>query len=401
MLAMLIAARILDVSEFGYLALVYATLNQIVVLASAGLSAGATAFVAAAKDLAERNRIGVVSMTVSAVIAALSLLAVLVFSNVWANAIYSSDVRLLFALGAPIVLAAILTGTASGVLAGCSAFRALAILNASCGVILVVAVTLGTLSAGVEGGIIALSVGAVCLAIGSTFLVTRVLRSAVDRADISRRSFASPLGRLIRFAVPAIAGGAVVVPALFAANAFLVRESGAIQMAVLAVALQWQAMVLLPQTAVNPALLSHLANASSDSSGADYWNRFRSTLRLAVAASGVPAALLVVSAPIVLSVYGAEYSKNWEVLAVLAVSGLLSVVSNVVGNVIITSASMWWAALLNGLWAGTFLLLVYWFVPRYAALGVGFAHLGSYALHAVLCFGFLVAMNRYHWLRQQ
>lgn len=382
MLAMLVAARLLPVDEFGRLALVHATLNQVVMLASAGLGVGATAFVARAENASARRAAFFACLKVGAGLTLLATLGVLAFAVFGANAMYQTDVSSTFVWGFPLVPGILLGGIAAGALAGLGEFRAAAAIAGFAGVLLVVAAAGGSYLVGADGAIAGFAIASLALAAAQAALVVRRTRTSLrvdDSAHIELR-------RVIKFAMPASLGSIAVVPALFFVNALLIRYEGVGEMGLLAVVLQWQAMVLLPQTAVNPALLSHLAR----STGADYWARFRSTLALAAALSGIPALLIASASPLILAMYGPEYVRGWPVLAVLAASGFLAAVVSTIGNVIVTGASMWWAAGLNCLWAVCLVMLAAHWIPEGGALGLGLAHLVSYGAHAIACVTFLL-----------
>lgn len=381
MLAMLVAARLLSVEEFGRLALAHATLNQVVLLASAGLGTGATAFVAMAGDVAARRAAFIACVRVGTGLALLASLGVLAFAFNGADAMYRTEVGSTFAWGVLLVPGILLGSIAMGALAGLGEFRVAAAAAGAGGALLVVAVTAGARAGEADGAIAGFALASSMLAAAQVALVLR--RMKVSSATPESAHF--ELGRALRFAVPSLASSLAVVPALFLVNALLIRHAGVGEMGLLAVVLQWQAIVLLPQTALNPALLSHLARGS----GAGYWVRFRSTVALAAAVSGVPALLIALASPLILSMYGAEYVRGWPVLAVLAASGFLAAVVSTIGNVIVTGASMWWAAGLNSLWAAALLLLASRWIPDGGALGLATAQLVAYGVHAAACGTFL------------
>jgi len=386
MLAMLFAARLLPVDEFGRLALVHATLNQVVLLASAGLGAGATAFVAKAGDPAARRAAFVACLRIGAGLAVIASVGVLAFAFIGADTMYRTDVGSTFAWGVPLVAGVLLGGIAAGALAGLGEFRAAALVAGAGGALLIVVVAGGAHAAGADGAIAGFALAGLALAAVQIALVLRRTRASSASPDSARFEVA----RVLRFAVPSLASSMAVVPVLFLVNALLIRHAGVSEMGLLAVVLQWQAIVLLPQTALNPALLSYLARGP----GADYWARFRSTLGLAAVVSGVPALLIALASPLILSLYGTEYVRGWPVLAVLAASGFLAAVVSTIGNVIVTGASMWWAAGLNSLWATCLLLFAWRWIPEGGALGLANAQFAAYGAHTIACITFLVWHRR-------
>ena len=81
--------------------------------------------------------------------------------------------------------------------------------------------------------------------------------------------------------------------------------------------------------------------------------------------------------------YGRDFLVGRPVLILLVLATVISSTAAVIGQAIASLDRMWWALILNSVWALVLLASADLLVPRYGALGLAGAFLASYLVHAL------------------
>lgn len=395
LIAAVVTARLLGKTHFGELAILQSTIGVFGVLAGLGLGITSVKFVAQHKrrDPERSGRlIGLLLLSGAAfglVSAALLVFcAPLIAEKILDASPLSGELR----LGAGLVLFNTINGVQLGALTGLEAYRATAYLNLLrglvCTPVLIVPVAIWRLPGAVVGLVAAAGIG--CL------LNQMALRRLCREAGIPIRYIwlREDLRVLWSFSVPAFLGMAMTSPITWIGNAMLVRTPGGYaEMGLFNAANHWRsALATLPGLAAQPVLplLSHLYAAGE-------MVRYRSVLASALKAVSllvsVLALPLLLLAPLIMDTYGPDYSRGAPILAVLALSAVLSASCSVIGQSIASAGRMWHGLLLNCIWAASFLLAARYTVPRWQGLGLAVALLSSYLVHTMTSaiYGFMVA----------
>jgi O-antigen/teichoic acid export membrane protein len=98
---------------------------------------------------------------------------------------------------------------------------------------------------------------------------------------------------------------------------------------------------------------------------------------------------VLIAAPVVLcsswimKAYGLDFLVGRPVLILLVLATVISSTAAVIGQAIASLDRMWWAFILNSVWAFVLLASAVLLVPRYGALGLAGAFLASYSVHAL------------------
>lgn len=382
--ASIFVARMLGKQGFGAVGIVQSTVGIFQVFASFGLGITATKYVAEFRsiDPAKVGRIVSLSLLV-ALITGLLIMVPLIVLAPWlaertlAAPYLAGPLR----IGSPILLLGALCGAQTGVLAGFEKFRTIARINLFTGLANLPLMVGGAYVAGLPG-----VVGALVIGLGVNWLLNhRAVRSVLRDAAI-RSSFAGctkELGVLWRFSIPAVLGGLMVGPVMWACNAMLVNQpNGYGEMGIFNAASQWRSAILFLPGAVAPIVLPVLSNLRGHGDRSRYkrvllyniW--FNAGVTLAVALG------ISIVAPFIMASYGKEFRAGHMVLVVLSVSAVLNATLGVIGQAIASEDRMWWGMLLNSLWGGV-LILSTWYLVGYGAIGLALAILIAYAFHSL------------------
>lgn len=391
--AAIVVARALGKARFGELAVIQSSVNMFSVLAGFGLGLTSTKFVAElrATDPERAGRIIALSSASSLATGAAASAALFLFAP-WlaARALNAPHLAWPLRLSSPILLLGAWAGTQTGALAGFEAFKRLARVTAAGGFLNFPFLVAGVLAGGVPG--------AVCGLAGANFAAclvnSRALRAELRSAGIRPRwsGLAREWPVLWRFSVPAALGALMIGPVHWACGAMLVnRPDGYAEMGVLNAASQWRlAMVFVP-TAVEAILLPVLASLKGAGDAAAYRRAILSNLALNAGLSAAAALAVALAAPFIMRGYGPGFEGGAPVLAVTALSVVLSAPCTVLAQALASAGDMWPGFFVNVLWGAAYLAATSALV-RQGAMGVAAAMCAAYAVQ-------LAAMSAFAWRR--
>jgi len=384
LLATIPVGRILGAKGYGELSILQSTLTTFAVLSGPSLGQTAAKYVAELrhKDPERAGRIIALTSIVGIATSLAISLSVFAFAPILAiealNAPYlSAGLQIVaFALFFYSVNAAQL-----GVLSGLEAFDLVARVNFLRGLASFFGLILGAWIWGVEGAV----VGLVLVGVITTLVTQRMLRRASRKSgvDICYRSAVLEWRVIFSFYLPTVITGIVVFPVTWIGNAMLVNQpNGYQEMGVFGAANQWRMAVLFLPTVIAQPALPILSNLYGDNIIADFRKVLRMNLILAFSTALIPALAIVICSSRIMRVYGADFAEGSEVLTVLVLTTVLSAVIAVVGTAIASTGKKWHSTGLNIIWAVTFIGVSSMLV-HYGALGLAFAYLVSYIVHAI------------------
>ncbi len=382
--ASVITAHFLGPVGFGKLAIINSTIGMFGVFAGVGLGMTATKYVAEfrTKDPARAGRIIALS---AAVALGTATTAVLVLFDVapWlaARTLNAPQLSAELRIAVSLLFLNALNGTQIGVLAGFEAFRAIARVNLTRGVLTFPLAVAGVLIWHLRGAVAALIAAA---AVG--WIVNHIAIHAEcrrNRVPVRWDRLWSDRVILWKFSLPAFLAGAVTSPAIWAASSILVNQPhGYAEMGVFSAANQWRAAVVFLPSLLSQPLLSMLSNEAVGD--LRLFRKFlRVSLLLSFGLSAFIAAPIVLCSSWIMKAYGRDFRAGKHVLVLLVLAAVISSTAAVIGQAIASLDRMWWGFSLNSVWALVLLASAALLVPRYGALGLAGAFFASYLLHAL------------------
>lgn len=374
LVASLWVARLLGKSLFGQLGMIQNTVIMLATFAGMALGATGTRFIAEYRvtDPARAGRIrdliGSVTWMGSGVVTVL----LLVFAPWVARWLLAAPELVTELRISSLYLLFVAANTSqAGVLAGFEAFRSVALINLWTGLATLPAMVAGAACGGVAGALWALA-GVAAL---TWFLNHRAIKRVCERNAV-------PYGRglgleeksvLWTFGIPACLGGILVVPVMWVANTFLVHQpNGYGEMGLFNAAAQWRNVILFLPGAVAAPLLAVLSHHRRDQ--AKTQGKALLATQNVLAAVLLPAALvLIVGAPWLLRLYGAEFRAGHRTFVCVVAATAISAIGSPAGTALGARDKMWVGFALNLGWAVLFLGLAAFLVPRLLANGLGWS----------------------------
>ena len=389
--ASVVTARLLGKSGFGELGMINSTVGVFGMLAGLGLGLTTTKYVAEfrSRDPERAGRIVGLTSLIALSSGGLIAIAILAFAPLLSTRVLNAphlapELR----IGALLLLIYVLNGIQTGALSGLEAFKEIAkakFLRGTASFPLIVAgVILWRLPGAVWGLVITAALGWL---FNSLFL-RKECRGAGIRLHFNGIWREGSI--LWRFSLPAVLADVAAGPAIWAANAILANQTnGYSELGLFSAADQWRnALMFLPNILLQVALpiLSSLDIESSDSDRSQFARTFEITQTLTLGVVLPLGVLLICFSDLVMSFYGAQFSRGVPSLIGVALTVMIMGVSAATGPAIQASGRMWIGFTVNLVWGIVMLGLVWSFAPRRGANALAYAPAAAYVVLAILTF---------------
>lgn len=370
-------------SGFGELGIIQSTVGMFGTFAGFGLGITATKYVAEfkSKDPIRAGRIIGLSSLVSWITGCLMAVTMLIIGPTLAtNTLAAPHLGRPLCIGSLLLLLGAVNGAQNGVLSGFEAFKSVARINLIAGFAAFPLTVAGAWSGGVEGALWGF-IGSLAINCILNFFALRV-EAVSAKVPLTYIGSSSELGILWRFSLPAFGGSLFVGPVYWSCNAMLVNGPGGYsQMGFFNAANQWFNALLFLPSVLSQAALPVLAECL----GQNDHTRSRKVLGFYLKLNAAVIAPIVLfgslASPWIMGIYGPDFQSAWPTLVVCLITAGLLAVQTPVGQIIAASGRMWLGALLNIGWAACFIGLTWAFV-HWGALGLAWARLGAYLVHA-------------------
>ncbi len=382
----LIGARLMGVAGYGAFSFVQSTVSVVKAYAGMGVGTTATRYVASqGKNESAARSVSTKLIGFGFVAAAVAAVAVGSGAS-WIATTLLNRPELISAVRAAafLVLAGVAWESVQGALSGYREFARIALCTAIAGIVGLTAIVLLTPVYHLPGFILAQAIASLAaIGIGLSVLARRWRTQKAGTGDEGER-----IGVMLRFGAVFLASNAILAPVMWlVAWRLSALPNGLEGLGFWGAAHQLKNIVGLLPGLVSQVALPLLAFHSGKQQGFE----FRSTLRSSVLISGISVLplgiLLMLFAVPLLSLFGADF-RGGAGLACAVIAGSIChlfampiVHALTIGNVNLI-------AIVNMIWAGVLLAIVWALAPTYGALAAGLgwfaAHVGSMLLTAAL-----------------
>jgi len=386
LLAGIVVARLLGNYDYGQLGMVQSTAGMFGIFAGFGMGMTANKHIAELKiNAPERaGRIIGLSSLVSWATGGLMTAVLLIFAPWLAkHTLAAPEMTPLLRAGALLLLLGGVNGAQTGALAGFEAFKTIARVNLTAGLLAFPITLAGAWFAGVMGSVWALVAN---LAV-NCFMNFVALRKEAARVGVplSYRHCTQEWPVLWSFSVPAVLGGAIAAPVTWAASAWLVNQPGGYtQMGIFNAIYR---IKIVPEMILS-MVLAPLLPVLSETFGLGNAQGYRKAVRSALAVSlmiTVPFALLQIAVPtLTLLPYGPAYAGHaavvqWSMFDLV----LMGLFSPLINQIVVSMNRMWLGFSYTVGFSVVYGVLAYILVLHYGAAGLAAAAI----LAHVVCIG--------------
>jgi O-antigen/teichoic acid export membrane protein len=378
-LCMLVVARLLKPEFFGEFSIIRTTTAMFGIFAGFGLGYTASKHIAQYRNLDPQRagRVwGLVDMAATCTSLIVGALVFFFSSYISENILKAPHLNLMLKISSITVFFNTMIWIQNFILGGFEAFKRIATIEISRGVLYFPVMIAGSYFWGSFGAVVGLSIVSVGGFIVSKAMLKR--ESIKQKIYIDRHGGFQEFGIILRFTLPALTSSIVVISGQWIANAILVRQNGGMQQNGLfsAANLIPEIIAFLPMTLGNPVV-----SIMSNTFGQGKYNQFR---KLVLANVGfVGAATLVVSvivallAPVFIAAYGTEYSSAVRLLQIGCATVLFRSISRMTSQVLMAMGRVKIELVFSTLQT-TALLLVWNMLLVHKAMGLSIATLTSF-----------------------
>jgi O-antigen/teichoic acid export membrane protein len=368
-----IMARILGRTIYGEYAMVQSTLNSMMVFGQMATGLTVIRYLAEfrSSDKVRAGRIMGLCSTVSLITASIAALALLGGANWMAASVLKAPyLSLGLAIGAIFLFFTAINGYQTGGLVGLENYRLLARAGILYGCLTVALCTLGAQHWGLNGAFAGLSISSVISWIIHHYFLKHA--SISQGIYLTYRGIWKEHGFLLKFALPAALSGCIMMPAIWLANAFLVRQPGGYsELALYSAAMNLRALIMFLPGNNYRVVHSLLSNQMGMGVKDHYRRTFWANILLNVASVVIVGGLVLTLAHKLLSFYGNTFTEAYPVLLILMAAAFIEAIALALYQLIQTLEKMWVSLLgimLPGY--GTFLVLAYFLTAHLGAKGL-------------------------------
>ncbi|UUZ78603.1 hypothetical protein LP414_33150 [Polaromonas sp. P1(28)-13] len=244
-----------------------------------------------------------------------------------------------------------------------------------------------TWSYGLQGAVVGIVLTSILQCAASHWVLSQVLK----KHSIKHERLSLGEWKVLRdYALPALLGGAMVGPAHWMAQVFLVNTpNGVVEMAVLGIGLQWFQAVYFFPLAFGRIVLPVMTDviASGQNQHADI------VLKSAILANAVvalPVAFLIgLLSHWIMHMYGVTNANAWMVLSLMVAAATISALCAPVGQVLVAKGKNWYGWAMNFGWAAVFVGVSY-LLLGFGAVGVAGGLVAAYILHTTWTFAWVL-----------
>jgi len=384
--ASILIARMLGKAGYGQWGLIMTTMTMFAQFASFGVALTATKHVAELRTI-DPDRAGrTLSFILIVGLISVSTMSLACFSAAgWmAHHLYKVDELLIpLTLASCLLFGIVATGMLQGALAGFEDFRAIARINLIQGIILFALAIPLTWWLGLSGTVIGMSISW-CSAM--LLCLIKIFKNSHDNKMIlTTKGIWQEKQILWQYAAPSLLTGMATGPAMSLSQAIVAHiPSGLAGLGGFNAASRWREIVMFIPQSVRRVTLPMLSRLK----GHNDYRRFIKVLWANIALNGGIALLgaipIMILSPWILSLYGANFRQDWDMMVVLVSSGIFQAVNDVVTQVTAAMEKMWWTFGIHIVWGVILLGGSYMLVPVFGVRGYVWSMAAAVFNHMVL-----------------
>ncbi len=334
----MIVARILTSEQYGELGIIRSTIMFLVGVASAGMGATASKFIAENREKDKPKVINIYLVMMIFTIIMAFVVGILIFglsSYIATNSLSASHLTNEVRISAMMVFFCVINGSQLGILQGFERFKSIAIVNVLTGVSEFILVILGAMYYGVGGAVFGYAVSFIITTIAyEVYIKNNIKRLGLSIKTELKKLRITDFRVIYRFTLPLALSSFIVIPVIWWTKTYLIQRSGYVEMAVFDIADQWRSQILYIPTLLTGILLPIISNIQDAKD--KFWKIVKINFISNFAISMLAAGVIVCCKDLILSGYGPSYVEHYMPFVVLAISSVIISCSNVMIPILIS-----------------------------------------------------------------
>lgn len=384
-IAMLIAARLLGSIVFGRFGIIQSTLAMLGLFAGFGMGLTNKRYVGELRDQDPIRCGQAIAFSMVVTLFSAGILATALFTTapwITTTILKAPDLVLELRIAAAILLLNGLNESQVGALSGLEDFRRITKVNVLRAIITPIFVIGGVWLWRLPG----LLVGVALAALFVWTFTQKLLNESVRDAGIAIRfDHVRHEGEILwHFTLPAIASGVLPAVVFWAVRAILVQyPEGYAQLGIYTAAEHWLSILAFVPGQISNVSLPILSNVYATKDRVRFRKAILGNIALPVCIAFVIALPLIVGANSITVLYGETFNGLSSVLVLMCLVGVLRVWGGAIGTLLVTINRMWVSFGVNTIW-GIILIVITIMLAAQGALGLAYANLIAYSVHAFL-----------------
>lgn len=384
----IIISRLLGKELYGKLAIINSTIQFFLVFAAFGIGTTASRYIAEYRDTntLAATKIHIIS-TIFAVSMAtiISLLVVLMAPILATNSLGVPELTGEIRIAGIMLFFSTLNGMQSGTLAGFEDFRTIAKSTIIGSIAQICLLYIGTRYWGLRGTL---------YGFGLTYSIVWLYNYTQIRKHLS--NLGNNLTKVLRtirlndfkiiyqFSLPIAISSLLSIPALWWSKTYLVQNCGFGSMASYDVAEQWRTQLLFVPAAISQVILPVISNIRHNGNHNDVFKAIKLNLVINISVTFIITLVIFVIGRYIIQAYGTDFNNPMP-MYILALTGIIISITNVLGSLIISYNKTWQILHINLIWGVSLVILSIFFISLgYAENGLAMANLISYVIFLIL-----------------
>ena len=375
-----LCARLLTEEMFGGFGMVQSTLGLVGLVAGLSLGMAATKFVAQYRqsDPERARRIGALMLGTVFLTSAVAGIFLLVMGGwIATNVLGHPELEAALGWGAMLLVASTCFGVTGGILSGTEDFATVARASILLQLLTLIACALLAPTLNLNGVVIGHALGTTVATGYCLFRLPGIFENLSPA--ILRRSFLEEFPGIIRFCVPVLGAGLVVLPVSWACLRGMATEpSGLVEVAAYTAAERIRSLLQFVAGFISTALFPIFADAhgraTEDTGGG------AREIELAIAANAILilplVAILAFGSEFLMGLFGRSYAAHWQVALLQIAAGAIGALGGAIG-IALVAGNMQWLHFLQQTSYGVALFAIFFLLTDEDAMGLAFANLVS------------------------
>lgn len=374
LLSGLVVARMLGPDRFGAYGLVVATVQLLAGWGMLAQSITVSRHVGlwAATSPERAGSVISLGLVISGLASTVFAAGLVVFATPIAERVGVPNLAISLRLAAALAPLTVLVAMCTSILLGLQAYSTLPLSGALRGI----SIALGIIGGAIGGSLKSVIIGGVCGNAVALLCVALLVGRELSRTRVhlGLENLLREKAVLFQFSLPQFLASATAAWAVWFATSTLGAHTSLSDVAALTVARQWQSvMTFLPVTAAS-VLLPLLAGDRELGRRASFVTAHRLTMLCVSAGAGA----VIVLTPLLLRLYGTAYHSAAGLVIWLVGGTAIGFLGNALGAQILARGDAWFAAIMNTVWAIIVSVAVAFTIPRFGAVGIGYAFALAY-----------------------
>lgn len=388
LLSTILVSRLLGKETYGQLGIIRTTIQLFLAFSAFGIGTTASKYIAEYRNTNkyETSKIYLISNIFALTMATIiSLIVILLAPIIATKSFQSPELTDEIRIAGFILFFSTLNGAQTGTLAGFEDFKSIAKASVVSGVAEIILVVTGSILGGLKGTLLGFGFAYFIAWMYYSYCISKHFHWITNNLKCILKSLKlQDFAIIYKFSLPIAISSILSIPAIWWTKTYLVRNCGFGAMASYTVAEQWRTQLLFIPSAISQVMLPILSSMNYTGNQKDKVNAIKINLIINISISLILCLVILLVGKYIVKAYGSDYNNTMP-LYILAITGVIISITNVLGSVIISHNKAWQVLYINLIWGVSLVFLSIYFISLgYSENGLALANLCSYLIFLII-----------------